>query len=135
MRAHPVIGVLAGCGGAGASVFAAVLAGQAAQRDRHSFLIDCDPAAGGLDVLLGCEQLPGPRWSQVRLAGGALDPAVLVDSLPRWRQVSFLSADAGQPPDPAAGRSGGAGRADRLHRGDRPAPGAVRTAPGGAAGL
>jgi secretion/DNA translocation related CpaE-like protein len=100
MRAHPVIGVLAGCGGAGASVFAAVLAGQAAQRDRHSFLIDCDPAAGGLDVLLGCEQSPGPRWSQVRLAGGSLDPAVLVDSLPRWQQVSFLAADAGQPPDP-----------------------------------
>jgi secretion/DNA translocation related CpaE-like protein len=100
MRAHPVIGVLAGCGGAGASVFAAVLAGQIAQHDRHSFLIDCDPAGGGLDVLLGCEQLPGPRWGQVRLAGGTLDPAVLVDSLPRWQQVSVLSADTGQPPDP-----------------------------------
>jgi len=100
MRAHPVIGVLAGCGGAGASVFAAVLAGQAAQQDRHSFLLDCDPAGGGLDVLLGCEQLAGPRWGQVRLAGTALDPAVLVDSLPRWQQVSFLSADTGQPLDP-----------------------------------
>src|SRR6185312_4996474 len=100
MRAHPVIGVLAGCGGAGASVFAAVLAGQAAQQDRHSFLIDCDPVGGGLDVLLGCEQLPGPRWGQVRLAGAALDPAVLVDSLPRWQQVSFLSPDSGRPPDP-----------------------------------
>src|SRR6185437_4535051 len=100
MRAHPVIGVLAGCGGAGASVFSAVLAGQAAQQDRHSFLLDCDPAGGGLDVLLGCEQLAGPRWGQVRLAGTALDPAVLVDSLPRWQQVSFLSADTGQPLDP-----------------------------------
>ncbi|HET6208836.1 MAG TPA: hypothetical protein VFD94_00560 [Jatrophihabitans sp.] len=101
MNAHPVIGVLAGCGGAGASVFAAVLAGHAAQRDRHSFLIDCDPLGGGLDVLLGCERLPGPRWGQVRLAGAALDPAVLVDSLPRWQQVSFLSADSDRPPDPA----------------------------------
>jgi secretion/DNA translocation related CpaE-like protein len=100
MRLPPVIGVLAGSGGAGASVFAAVLAGQAAQHDRHSFLIDCDPAGGGLDVLLGCEQLPGPRWGQVRLAGSTLDPAVLVDSLPRWQQVSFLSADTGQPLDP-----------------------------------
>lgn len=95
-----MIGVLAGCGGAGASVFAAVLAGQAAQHDRHSFLFDCDPAGGGLDVLLGCEQLPGPRWGQVRVAGGGLDPAVLLDSLPRWQQVSFLSTDTGQPPDP-----------------------------------
>ncbi|HJQ03737.1 MAG TPA: septum site-determining protein Ssd [Jatrophihabitans sp.] len=102
MTIRPVIGVLAGCGGAGASLFAAVLAGCAAERDGHAFLIDCDPPAGGIDVLLGCEKLPGPRWGQVRLAGGMLDPAVLSDSLPRWQQVSFLAADSAAPLDPTA---------------------------------
>ncbi|HEV2888265.1 MAG TPA: septum site-determining protein Ssd [Jatrophihabitans sp.] len=97
MTAHPRIGVLGGCGGAGASVFAAVLAGCAAARAGQAFLLDCDPVGGGLDVLLGCERTPGSRWSQVRLRGGRLDPAVLTDCLPSWHQVSVLAVD-----DPAA---------------------------------
>lgn len=105
MTAHPRIGVLAGCGGAGASVFAAVLAGCAAARAGsagQAFLIDCDPVGGGLDVLLGCERAAGSRWSQVRLRGGGLDPAVLRDCLPSWHQVSVLAVDAPQALDPAA---------------------------------
>jgi len=99
MRTHPVIGVLAGCGGAGASTLAALLAGCA---EPPSFLLDCDPLGGGIDVLLGCEQLPGPRWGQVRLLGGELDPTVLLTGLPRWHEVRFLAADTHRPPDPAA---------------------------------
>lgn len=102
MRAEPVIGVLSGCGGAGASVFAAVLAGCAAERAGHAFLIDCDPLGGGIDVLLGCERQPGPRWSQVRLRGGPLPAGVLRESLPRWQDVSFLAADTAEQPDPGA---------------------------------
>jgi len=94
MSAEPVIGVLAGCGGAGASTFAAVLAACAGP---PSFLLDCDPLGGGIDVLLGCEQLPGPRWGQVRLRGGPLDPEVLLTGLPRWHEVRFLAADSQQP--------------------------------------
>ncbi len=97
-----MIGVLSGCGGAGASTFAAILAGCAASRAGHAFLLDCDPLGGGIDVLLGCEQLTGPRWSQVRLRGGSLDPAVLRESLPCWHGVSFLSTDSAAPPDPDA---------------------------------
>ena len=99
MSSPPVIGVLSGCGGAGASVFASVLAGVSA---KPSFLIDCDPMGGGIDVLLGCEQIPGPRWRQVRVRGGTLDPAVLVDGLPRWQDVSFLAADSADDLDPDA---------------------------------
>ncbi|MEO7261426.1 MAG: hypothetical protein ABI047_09255 [Jatrophihabitantaceae bacterium] len=102
MTAHPRIGVLAGCGGAGASVFAAVLAGCAAAQAGQAFLIDCDPVGGGVDVLLGCERTAGSRWSQVRLRGGRLDPAVLRDCLPRWHQVSVLAVDAPDTLDPAA---------------------------------
>jgi secretion/DNA translocation related CpaE-like protein len=94
MSAEPVIGVLAGCGGAGASTFAAVLAGCAGS---PAFLLDCDPLGGGIDVLLGCEQLAGPRWGQVRLRGGPLDPQALLTGLPRWHEVRFLAADSQQP--------------------------------------
>lgn len=103
--------MLAGCGGAGASVFAAVLAGCAAGRAGsagwagsagQAFLIDCDPVGGGIDVLLGCERAAGSRWSQVRLRGGGLDPAVLRDCLPSWHQVSVLAVDDPQALDPAA---------------------------------
>jgi secretion/DNA translocation related CpaE-like protein len=93
MTAHPRICVLGGCGGAGASVLAAVLAWRAAGSAGSAFLIDCDPFGGGLDVLLGCEQAPGSGWGQVRLRGGDLDPAVLRACLPRWHQVSVLAVD------------------------------------------
>jgi secretion/DNA translocation related CpaE-like protein len=102
MTAQPRIGVLAGCGGAGASVFAAVLAWYAASHAGRAFLIDCDPVGGGLDVLLGCERSPGSRWSQVRLRGGSLDPAVLRGCLPSWHQVSVLAVDDPNSLDPAA---------------------------------
>lgn len=94
--------MLAGCGGAGASVFAAVLAGSAAARTGQAFLLDCDPVGGGIDVLLGCERAAGSRWSQVRLRGGGLDPSVLRDCLPSWHQVSVLAVDDPDALDPAA---------------------------------
>jgi secretion/DNA translocation related CpaE-like protein len=102
MTAQPRIGVLAGCGGAGASVFSAVLACRAAARAGSAFLIDCDPVGGGIDVLLGCERAAGSRWSQVRLGGGSLDPTVLRDCLPSWHQVSVLAVDDPSTLDPVA---------------------------------
>jgi secretion/DNA translocation related CpaE-like protein len=99
MGGGTVIGVLAGCGGAGASVFAAVLAGCAAAAG-PSLLVDCDAMGGGIDVLLGCEQVPGPRWRQVRLGGGDLDSGVLLGSLPRWEDACFLAADDTAELDP-----------------------------------
>jgi secretion/DNA translocation related CpaE-like protein len=98
-----VIGMLSGCGGAGGSVLAAIVAGRAAARSPGpTFLLDCDPMGGGVDVLLGCEQTTGARWRQVRLRGGTLDPAVLIASLPTWQGVSFLAADTAAELDPAA---------------------------------
>jgi secretion/DNA translocation related CpaE-like protein len=95
----PVIGVVGGRGGAGASTFAAVLAAMAGLSGR-SMLIDLDPAAGGLDVLLGVESVPGARWSGLRLDGGRLDATALLDGLPSWGRVVVLSADL--DPAPAA---------------------------------
>lgn len=84
-----VIGVVGGSGGVGASTFAAALAAQAGR----SVLIDLDVSGGGIDVLLGIESVPGARWSGLRVAGGRLDPQVLLDGLPRWGSCAVLAAD------------------------------------------
>lgn len=95
----PVAAVLAGRGGAGASVFATALAKVAAE----SLLIDGDPWGGGLDLVLGTETEPGLRWSDLSSAGGRLDFAALRDALPRQRGVSLLSGGrvfSGDPSNP-----------------------------------
>jgi hypothetical protein len=96
-----VIGVTGGCGGLGASRFAAVLATAAAQRADRCVLADLDPAAGGLDVLLGAEATPGVRWSQLRLAGGVLDGEVLLGGLAGWGRTSLLACDRFGLPSPS----------------------------------
>jgi hypothetical protein len=89
----PVIGVVGGRGGVGASGFAATLAAIAARRYGRCALVDLDPPSGGLDVLLGIEDVGGARWSGLRLAGGHLDSDVLFDGLPAWHDVRVLAAD------------------------------------------
>jgi hypothetical protein len=84
-----VIGVVGGHGGVGASSFAAVLAAVGG-----ATLIDLDITGGGCDVLLGIEDLPGARWSALRLGGGSLDGTALVAALPQWRVTPVLAADA-----------------------------------------
>jgi Mrp family chromosome partitioning ATPase len=91
-----VIGVIGGSGGVGASTFAAVVTSVAAR----AVLIDLDPVGGGIDVLLGIDDVPGARWSGLRVGGGYLDPAALAAGLPRWRGVAVLAAD--EPPGPGA---------------------------------
>jgi hypothetical protein len=83
-----VLGVLGAVGGIGTSTVAAALAQVGA-----AVLVDADPAAGGADVLLGIEGVPGARWSGVRLAGGRLDPGAFADGLPRWGRARVLAAD------------------------------------------
>ena len=87
-------GVLAvmGCGGgAGASTFAATLALAAAARSMRVLLIDADPLAGGLDVLLGLEETPGIRWADLADARGRLGAPALDQALPQVSGVSVLS--------------------------------------------
>lgn len=85
-----VLGVVGGSGGVGASSFAAVLAVVAGE----SVLVDLDVAGGGIDVVLGVEAAAGARWSGLRLAGGRLDPGLLLDGLPRAGPCAVLAADA-----------------------------------------
>jgi hypothetical protein len=94
---NAVIGVIGCSGGVGASTLAAVLACVA----QPSVLVDLDAAAGGIDVLLDAIDVPGARWSGVRVDGGRLDPHTLRGGLPAWGGCRVLAADAG-PPDAEA---------------------------------
>lgn len=83
----PVVAILAGRGGAGASVFATALALVASE----ALLIDGDPWSGGLDLVLGTETASGLRWPDLSPVGGRLNYPALRDALPRRHGVSLLS--------------------------------------------
>lgn len=82
-----VLGVIGGCGGAGASLLAVALALAA----RDALLVDLDPWGGGIDLLVGGETAPGLRWPDLALQGGRLNWSAVRDALPRHRGISMLS--------------------------------------------
>ncbi len=73
----PVVAVVGGCGGVGASTLAAALAQLAGERPGGarpgaSALVDVDSLGGGIDLLLGAEQSEGWRWPRLSTAEGQL---------------------------------------------------------------
>jgi secretion/DNA translocation related CpaE-like protein len=81
------VAVLGACGGAGASVFAAAVAGAAARGQKdvpaaEVFLVDCDPWGAGLDVLLGIEHEIGLHWADLAAPSGRLPVDALRRALP-----------------------------------------------------
>ncbi len=90
-RQGVVIGVLGGCGGAGASTLAVGLATAAARRGDRVLALDADPLGGGLDLLLGAEELPGARWPDLVRARGRLSAATLDYALPHMNGVAVLA--------------------------------------------
>ncbi|GAY13734.1 septum site-determining protein Ssd [Mycobacterium sp. shizuoka-1] len=98
-RTGRVIAVIGGRGGAGASTFAGALAHVAS----GSLLVDLDPWAGGIDLLMGSESAPGLRWPDLSLQGGRLAWAAVRDALPNHRGISVLSgARRGHEPEAGA---------------------------------
>jgi secretion/DNA translocation related CpaE-like protein len=84
------IAVIGGCGGAGASTFAAALA-LTSSRASRTVLIDGDRLGGGLDVLLGIEAAAGARWPDLAGTRGRLSATALADALPTAAQCAVLS--------------------------------------------
>lgn len=84
------VGVVAGCGGAGASVLACALARRAGA-EVPTVLVDADPLGGGLDLVLGAEQVPRPRWSDLSASRGQVRPSVLRQALPVHDGLAILS--------------------------------------------
>jgi secretion/DNA translocation related CpaE-like protein len=77
-----VLAVVGGRGGAGASVFAAATAVTAVRAGDQVLLVDCDPLGGGLDLVLGAEDLDGLRWPGFGLGGGRVPASALHAALP-----------------------------------------------------
>ena len=94
-----VVVVVGACGGVGASTLAALLARRRAREGSTVTLVDLDPGAGGLEIVLGTEDVPGVRWADLADVRGSLAAADLVGVLPRWAGVDVLSGDrrAGGP--------------------------------------
>lgn len=90
-RGGRIIAVVGAGAGAGASTFAATFAVVAASRSLRVLLIDADPTGGGLDVLLGIEDVPGVRWSDLAESRGRIGVDSLGGALPVVQGVAVLS--------------------------------------------
>ncbi|WP_354641343.1 septum site-determining protein Ssd [Kitasatospora camelliae] len=87
------VAVLGGRGGAGASTLACALAVTGARAGHRTMLIDADPLGGGLDVLLGAEQVGGLRWPDLAGSRGRVSGSELAKALPELHRLSTLSWD------------------------------------------
>jgi secretion/DNA translocation related CpaE-like protein len=87
--------VVGGCGGAGASTFAAGLGVAAAGLGMRALLLDGDPLGGGLDLVLGSESVPGVRWPDLMGTAGRVSALSLRDALPQVGALAVLSWDRG----------------------------------------
>jgi secretion/DNA translocation related CpaE-like protein len=94
-RAVLTAAVVGGCGGAGASVFAAALAVTAAEQGARALLVDADPLGGGLDLVLGSEAVAGVRWPDLMGTTGRVSASALRGALPQVGTLSVLSWDRG----------------------------------------
>lgn len=68
----PVVAVIGGSGGVGASTLATALAQLGAAGNESAALVDADPLGGGIDLLLGAEGIEGWRWPRLNAAEGHL---------------------------------------------------------------
>jgi secretion/DNA translocation related CpaE-like protein len=86
-----VVAVVGGRGGAGASILAGGLAVTAVGAGLRTLLVDADPLGGGLDLVLGWEQVDGLRWPALAGADGRVDPPALLQALPHRGDLVLLS--------------------------------------------
>ena len=91
----PLIGVVAGSGGAGASVLAVALGWAFDQTGRRTTVVDLDVCGGGLDVLVGLERADGLRWRDLVDARGVVASESLRAQLPTVGGLAVLSAGTG----------------------------------------
>lgn len=93
----PLVAVVGGRGGAGASTLASALAVTALLRGFSAMLIDADPLGGGLDLAVGGEDSAGLRWPDLAGTRGRVSAGALSVSLPRVNDLTVLSWDRGSP--------------------------------------
>jgi secretion/DNA translocation related CpaE-like protein len=86
-----IVGIVGGCGGAGASTAASLIAGAVALEGSSVVLVDGDRLAGGLEACLSERGVEGLHWPDLVSASGAINPDQLRAALPRVRGVAVLS--------------------------------------------
>ena len=84
------VAVLGGCGGAGASTFAAALARIAARPQAPGLLMDLDPVGGGLERIVGLDDVDGVRWDTLLGSTGRFGSRSLRSALPQQAGLSVL---------------------------------------------
>jgi secretion/DNA translocation related CpaE-like protein len=84
------VAVIGGCGGAGASTFAAALARTASQPQAPGLLMDLDPLGGGLERIVGLDDADGVRWDSLLGSSGRLGSRSLRAALPQVDGLSVL---------------------------------------------
>jgi secretion/DNA translocation related CpaE-like protein len=94
-----VLAVIGASGGAGASTMAAALAATAADGGRRVLLADLDPLGGGIDLLVGADDLAGLRWPDLTQARGRLPADSVHEALPRLGTMAVLAWGRGEPLD------------------------------------
>lgn len=87
----PVVAVVGGRGGAGASVLTAALARTAAMEDLHCYALDLDPGGCGLQATMGADRLEGVGWHDLGSAIGRIPADVLREELPMIGGVRILT--------------------------------------------
>jgi secretion/DNA translocation related CpaE-like protein len=103
-----VLAIVGGRGGAGASVLSVAVAVTAVRAGERVLLVDCDPLGGGLDLVLGAEDLGGLRWPGFGVGGGRVPATALHAALPApglegAGELAVLSCDrSAQGPSPDA---------------------------------
>lgn len=107
-RRGRVLAVVGGQGGAGASVLATAVAVAGVRDGERVLLVDCDPLGGGLDLLLGAEEVQGLRWPDIELSGGRVPSAALRAALPA------VAMGEGELSVLSCGRSGAGPRAEAV---------------------
>ncbi len=84
------VGVVPGCGGAGASVFATALARDLCGH-APTVLVDGDPLGAGVDRILGMDREDGIRWDALLQGSGRLSGRALREALPRLDELRVLA--------------------------------------------
>ncbi|MEY9214199.1 septum site determining protein [Thermobifida halotolerans] len=93
----PLVAVVGGRGGAGASLLAVALALAGRRARLRTVLVDTDPLGGGLDLLLGAERVPGSRWEEFSDRQGRMVWSALRDALPHAHGIPVVTWNARRP--------------------------------------
>lgn len=84
------VAVIGGCGGAGASTTAALLALRSVAQGHRTLLVDGDPWGAGIEYFLESEPPAGLTWFDLQQSAGTLSPIQFAAALPHLAGCSVL---------------------------------------------